>query len=119
MYYNVSTIIVFSHFALEIQTLCNDPGIKADDAAWVLLELSMLLFVSFHFSENNISYLICNSLYLDFIVVFRDRQSSKLIMSSSIQSLASQMTRITSQFELWGEQSGIWWVSSRVYGGGP
>ena len=23
------------------------------------------------------------------------------------------------QFELWGEQSGIWWVSSRVYGGGP
>ena len=36
MYYNVSTIIVFSHFALEIQTLCNDPGIKADDAAWIL-----------------------------------------------------------------------------------
>ena len=52
MYYNVSTIIVFSHFALEIQTLCNNPGIKADDAAWVLLELSMLLFVSFHFSEK-------------------------------------------------------------------
>jgi len=22
------------------------------------------------------------------------------------------------KFELWGEQSGIWWVSSRVYGGG-